>query len=185
MLFRSVSQSRYRGGFTTAGGVGISLRARAKNITIIGNEFTDFRFAGQFFITGDNLAPSNILISNNGFNNCAYGLWFKGISIETEAKVFYPEHISRKLTKQLINTNDIKSFDLQNIIELLPKFVNIEDKLESFILYIDIENCSVRYTRDILGKKFNLKIITAVDHDNILLLLFELLVWVIENRYMK
>ena len=111
--------------------------------------------------------------------------WFKGISIETEAKVFYPEHISRKLTKQFINTNDIMSFDLQNIIELLPKFINIEDKLESFILYIDIENCSVRYTRDILGKKFNLKIITAVNHDNILLLLFELLVWVLENRYMK
>ena len=73
----TVTGNVFTGGFTTIGGLGISLRARAKNITIIGNEFTDFRFAGQFFITGDNLAPSNILISNNGFNNCAYGLWFE------------------------------------------------------------------------------------------------------------
>ena len=73
----TVTGNVFTGGFTTIGGIGISLRARAKNITIIGNEFTDFRYAGQFFITADNLAPSNILIANNGFNNCAYGLWFE------------------------------------------------------------------------------------------------------------
>lgn len=57
------------------GGVGVALRGRVSNTTISGNnQFSDWRYVSQFYMTADNTAPNNIEFSGNICTDCTYGL---------------------------------------------------------------------------------------------------------------
>ena len=57
------------------GGVGAALRGRVSNTTISGNnQFSNWRFVSQFYMTSDNTAPKNIEFSGNTCTDCTYGL---------------------------------------------------------------------------------------------------------------
>ena len=72
------------------GGLGVALRGRVSNTTISGNnQFSNWRYVSQFYMTADNTAPNNIEFSGNTCTDCTYGLIWEHLGTVNSDNVTY------------------------------------------------------------------------------------------------
>ena len=82
---------------------------------------------------------------------------------------------------QSVCEDDMKAFNLQDVIELLPKIIHV-DHIECYLVILQaVDGFFVQYSeKDCLEDD-----IIWFYNDNILDAAYEMLIWVIENNYLK